>query len=101
MRRSRKSSRTRRTSSQSRQGDGGGSTVGIDSTLAGQLGADRWIGQRQLEPIADRAMIDPELASDRPSRRDVLVQHMRLGDARRATGQAPAIALRICVMLVG
>ena len=30
------------------------------------------IGRRQLEPLADRAMVDAELPSDRPSGRDVL-----------------------------
>ena len=46
-------------------------------------------------------MIDTELAADRPSGRDVLVQRVRLGDARRATRQAPPIALRIGVVPVG
>jgi len=46
-------------------------------------------------------MVDPKLAADSPSRRNVLMQRMCLGDAHRTTRQAPPIALRISVMLVG
>jgi hypothetical protein len=45
-------------------------------------------------------MVDPELAADRASGRDVLVQRVCLGDARRTTREAPSIALRICIVLV-
>ena len=46
-------------------------------------------------------MIDPELAANRPSGRDVLVQRVRLGNACRATCQTPQIAFRVGVMLIG
>src|SRR6266542_118638 len=54
----------------------------------GEFGNGRWIGRRQLEPLANRAMVDPELAADSPSGRNVLMQRMCLGDAHRATRQA-------------
>ena len=58
----------------------------------GQLGNDRWIGRRQLEPLADRAAIDAELAANRPRGGDVLVQRVCLSDARHTTCQTPPIA---------
>ena len=59
------------------------------------------IGRRQLEPLADRTVIDAKLSSDRSSRCDVLVQLMYLGNAQGATCQAPAIPLRVGIVLVG
>ena len=96
-----KSSRARRTWSQSRQGSGGGSTFGSKVGRAAQFGDRGWIRWRQLEPLANGAMVDAELAADGSSRRDVFVQRMDLGNAQRAARQAPAIAFRICIMLVG
>ena len=45
-------------------------------------------------------MVDAEVSPDGPSGRDVLVQGMHLGDAQRAPREAPAIAFRVCIMLV-
>ena len=101
MRWSRKSSRTRRTSSQIAPRCRRWLECRCLLGRCGQLANDRWIGRRQLEPLADRAVIDSELAANRPSGRDVLVQSVCLGDARRAACQTPPIAFRIGVMLVG
>ncbi len=65
-----------------------------------QLSNGGCIGWRQLEPLADGAVVDAQLSSDRPSGRDVLVQGMHLGDAQRAPRDAPSIPFRICIMLV-
>ena len=65
-----------------------------------QLSNAGCIGWRQLEPLADGAVVDAQLSSDRPSGRDVLVQGMHLGDAQRAPRDAPSIPFRICIMLV-
>src|SRR3954452_10348740 len=59
---------------------------------AAQFGDRCLIGWGQLQPLADRAMIKAELTPDRPSGRDVLVQHMHLSNAQRAPCQAPAVA---------
>jgi hypothetical protein len=56
-----------------------------------QLGDRSGIGWCQLQPLPDRTVVDPELAPDRPSGRDVLVQRMGLGNAQRAARQAPTI----------
>jgi len=64
-----------------------------DVGCAAQFGHRGRIGWRQLEPLAHRAVVDPEVPSNGPSGRDVLVQRMGLGDAQRAAGQAPAVPL--------
>src|SRR3954462_15486704 len=68
---------------------------------AAQLGDRSWIGWRQLEPLPNGAMVDAELAADGSSGGDVFVQGMHLGNAQGAPRQAPAIALCICIVLVG
>ena len=68
---------------------------------AAQFGDGGRIGWFELEPLADRAVADAELASNRPSGRDVLVQRMGVGDAQRSPGQAPPIPFRVWVMLIG
>jgi hypothetical protein len=59
---------------------------------AAQFGDGGRIGWRELEPLADRAMVDPELAPNGTSGRDVPMQCMRLSNAERAPRQAPTIA---------
>jgi hypothetical protein len=66
--------------------------VGHRVSRSGQHGDGRWIGWRQLEPLADRAVIDAELASNCAGGRDLLVQCMGLRDADCATRQASSIA---------
>ena len=67
---------------------------------ATQLSNRGRIGWRQLEPLANGAMIDAELPADGSSRCAVHVQFMDLGDAQRSPCQTPAIAFLVFIVLI-
>src|SRR5919197_413380 len=71
-----------------------GSPQPTNSPTVSYLGIPRC----ELEPLADGAVVDPELPPNGPSGRDVLVQRMGLGDAQCAPRQPPPIPFRVWVM---